>query len=222
MVAALGIAIVGCSSSQSTGPGSGAATGPAAAKSPDMQVADLILQYQALSDDEQRGEIGKKLIADLSAVKGDLSEKAREAAARHVSAHNLRQLADTLHKNGDGVDGKGPFPKLPIDPNNLKFPDRKSPIDPTKFPDLKFPIDPTKFPELKFPIDPTKIPELKFPIDPTKIPDLKLPIDPTKFPDPKNFKLPAPPSIPELKFPDLPKIPELIDPVLPPPRESPR
>jgi hypothetical protein len=219
MIAALGFAVVGCNSSQTTGsssPGSNQVQ-----KSPDEQFADLRLQYQALTDADKRGEKGKKLIAELTTLMGNLSEEARNEAGRVVASHK------TLEAPLDGIQIGGPLPdpsKFPFDPNQLKFPDRKTvdgklPFDPSKLPVFdpgklpfdpsKFPFDPAKLPDpskLPFPIDPSKLPKLpdgKLPAPPS-FPDLKLPIDPGKFP--------------ELKVPDFPKIP---DETLPPPREKP-
>jgi hypothetical protein len=217
MVGFLGFAIAGCNSSQTTARGNASGTNNAQ-KSPDEQFADLRMQYNSLNDNEKRGERGKKLIADLSALMARLSDQAKNEAGKVLAGHKTLEVPNFDSTSGPEL----PDPsRLPIDPKDLKFPDRKTvdgklPFDPSKIP---FPLDPSKIDLSKIPfpldaskIDPSKIP---FPLDPSKIersklpkfPDLKSPFDPTKIPD--------------LKFPDLPKLPDEREPILPPPREKP-
>jgi hypothetical protein len=230
LIAALGIAIAGCNSSQTTAPNNGNGSN-IALKSPDEQVDDLVRKYESLNAAEKAGETGKKLMADLMAIQGELSEIARAKAARAVSAHNLAQVGMAPH---DLLPDGGNFPTLPppgfdpkfidpgklnIDPKALRFPPRKTPDgkfpELPKLPDGKFPEFP-KLPDLKFPDGP-KLPDGKFPEFP-KLPELKPP-DGLKLPE---LKLPSdPPKTPDRKLPEVPKIPDEGD-ILPPPRENPR
>ena len=221
LIAALGIALSGCSSSQTTGPAS--TQNP---QSPDQQFADLKLKYESLNDKERRGEQGRKLMADLASISDKLSDQAKLEAGKLVAAYKMMQPTDGAHFEGPKLPDPnavinpkdGTFP-LPFDP---KFPERalpdlsKLPLDPSKFPGFPtldpsklpaFPtLDPSKFPDLPKldpsnppKLDPSKFPDLPFPkLDPSKIPDLPK-LDPTKIPD---LKIPPPL---ELKIPELPK-----------------
>lgn len=236
MFAALGIAVAGCSSSQTSGTSnSGGSNNVQNAKSPDEQFADIKLEFDSLTIPERAGEKGQKLMADLKAISSKLSPNAQEEATKLASAHNLAKLAEAVN-NYDPKNGGPNLPKFDpenpgvgFDPKNFdpsKFPDRKFPEFPklpdgVKFPDLpklpdgKFPELP-KLPDgLKFPTDPGKLPldpSKLLPTDPTKIPDLKIPPTP-------DLKLP---SSPDLKFPDLPKFPELKGPTPPPVPQLPK
>lgn len=214
-IAALGFAVVGCNSSQTTGSSSPGTNH--VQKSPDEQFADLRLQYHALTDADKRGEKGKKLIAELTTLMAQLSDQARNEAGRVVASHKTLEAP----QDGNPIGGPDlPDPgKFPFDPKLLKFPDRKTV-------DGNLPFDPSKLPVIdpgKLQLDPSK-----FPFDPTKLPDLSklpFPIDPSKLPKLPDGKFPAPPSFPDLKLPfdpsKFPELPKAPDENLPPPREKP-
>lgn len=78
-------------------------------RSPDEQVKDLILKYNALPDKDQSGPAGVGIIKQLKALPpGKLSPQSQEAIAKLESSHNLKTMGLAIRQNsqqppvGDG------------------------------------------------------------------------------------------------------------------------
>jgi hypothetical protein len=72
---------------------------PPTAPSPDQQVADLVEAYRALPAEDKIGAEGDRILERLHMVRGKLSPRSQEAAARLEASQALRGLAQALQKN---------------------------------------------------------------------------------------------------------------------------
>jgi hypothetical protein len=95
----------------------GSATGgQPAGPTADQKVKDLMAKYNALSSQAQGGPEGNRVVEQIGAVKGNVSPETAEAAARLVSAHNLRQLALAAPGRNEPAKAPGQSPPKPVPP----------------------------------------------------------------------------------------------------------